>query len=88
MLDVRESDVLAERDPKQIRLVAEFLKPYAERIGRRCAIVAASDIHFGLSRMGAVFCESIGVDAQVFRTPEEALAWLRPRSGESPMSLE
>lgn len=80
LLDVRRSEVLAGRHPDQIRTVAEFLKPYADRIGRRCAVVATHDAQFGLGRMGAVYAERVGVDAQVFRAMDEALAWLRAPS--------
>ena len=78
LLDVTRSTVLATRRPDQIRYVAEFLKPYAERIGRRCAVVASEDVHFGLARMGSVFAEGVGVEAQVFRTMDEAVEWLKP----------
>jgi hypothetical protein len=27
--------------------------------------------------MGAVFCEDVGVQAEVFRSPEAAIAWLQ-----------
>jgi hypothetical protein len=40
------------------------------------AVVAASDVHFGLSRLGSVYSEGVGVEAQVFREVESALAWL------------
>jgi hypothetical protein len=59
-------------------MVAEFLGPYAGRIGGRVAVVAPSDVHFGLSRMGAVHSEQVGVAARVFRTADEALRWLGP----------
>ena len=80
LLDVSSSEVLATRHPDQIRTVAEFLKPYADRIGRRCAVVGTRDAHFGLSRMGAAYAERVGVDVQVFRAIDEALAWLRAPS--------
>lgn len=76
LVDTTRSEVLGTRSPNQIRLVAQALAPYAERIGGRCAIVATEDIHFGLSRMGSVYSESVGVETEVFRTEEEALAWL------------
>ena len=78
LLDVRESGVLSDRTSAQIRDVSVFLEPYAERIGRRCAVVASRDVHFELARMGAVFCEDVGVEANVFRTMEEAVEWLNP----------
>ena len=76
LVDTTKSEVLGTRTPAQIRVVAQALAPYAERIGGRCAIVATEDIHFGLSRMGSVYSESVGVETEVFRTEEEALVWL------------
>lgn len=76
LLDVSRSESLATRPAGEIRMVAEFLGPYADRIGGRVAVVAPSDAHFGLSRMGAVHSEKAGVTAQVFRSTDEALEWL------------
>jgi len=80
LVDTTRSEVLGTRSPSQIRHVAQALAPYAERIGGRCAIVAREDIHFGLSRMGSVYSESVGVETEVFRTEDEALAWLGVRA--------
>ena len=80
LVDTTRSEVLGTRSPSQIRHVAQALAPYAERIGGRCAIVAREDIHFGLSRMGSVYSESVGVETEVFRTDDEALAWLGVRA--------
>jgi len=79
LVDTTRSESLGGRNPGQIRLVAEFLKPYAQRIGGRCAIVATEDLHFGLSRMGSVYSEAAGVETQVFRDAEAALMWLGVR---------
>lgn len=80
LVDTTRSEVLGTRSPSQIRHVAQALAPYAERIGGRCAIVATEDIHFGMSRMGSVYSESVGVETEVFRTEEDALAWLGVRA--------
>jgi hypothetical protein len=80
LVDTTKSDVLGSRTPGQIRLVAQALAPYSERIGGRCAVVATEDIHFGLSRMGSVYSESVGVETEVFRTEDDALAWLGVRA--------
>ena len=80
LVDTTRSEVLGTRSPSQIRLVAQALAPYSERIGGRCAVVATEDVHFGLSRMGSVYSESVGVEAEVFRTEEEALVWLGVRA--------
>jgi hypothetical protein len=77
LVDVSASTSLATRPTEQIRLVAERLGEFKDRIGRRCAVLATSDVNFGLSRLGAVYSEGVGVHVQVFRDRAEALAWLR-----------
>ena len=74
---VPRSESLATAPASNIRMVSEFLGPHADCIGGRLAVVASSNVHFGLSQMGAVHCEGVGVTARVFRTADEALAWLR-----------
>lgn len=76
LVDVTRSESLARRPGAEIRMISGSLGPHAERIGGRCAVVAHSDVHFGLSQMGAVHSASVGVTARVFRTRDEALAWL------------
>ncbi|MCI0451139.1 MAG: hypothetical protein L0Z51_01970 [Candidatus Latescibacteria bacterium] len=76
LLDVRQSETLATAAVADIRRVAEYVGPYAARVGGRVAVVAASDVHFGLSRLGSVYTEGVGVEAQVFRDVEGAIAWL------------
>ena len=77
LLDVRESEMVATRSPEQVRAIAEFLEPYTARIGGRCAVVVSRDSHFGMARMGAVYAGQVGVEANVFRSVEEAVAWLK-----------
>jgi hypothetical protein len=76
MVDVRRSETLATTPVPEIRRVAEYIGPFAARVGGRVAVVASSDVHFGLSRLGSVYTEGVGVDAQVFRDVESAAAWL------------
>lgn len=76
LVDVSRSETLATRPAGEIRMVAEFLGPYADRIGGRVAVVASSDVHYGLSQMGAVHSERAGVAARVFRSTDGALRWL------------
>ncbi|HKW51539.1 MAG TPA: hypothetical protein VJQ53_07390 [Candidatus Eisenbacteria bacterium] len=77
LVDVTRSESLETRAPHEIRQVAEQLGPYRERIGGRCAVVAERDVHFGLSSMGIVYSEGVGVEAAVFRDTKSALEWLR-----------
>ena len=76
LLDVRRSTSLEKRTPEEIARIVAPLQPHADRIGRRCAVLAASDVHYGLGRMGSVFAEEIGVEARIFREEEPALVWL------------
>jgi hypothetical protein len=43
----------------------------------RAAVVATSNLIYGLLRMYEVFSEGAAVEIRVFRKPEEATAWLR-----------
>ena len=74
-VDVRKSTSLASRDTADIIRVAEYLGPHKDRV-KRCAVLATEQVHFGLSRLGAVYSETAGVMTSVFRDREEALAWL------------
>lgn len=77
LLDTTQSESLKERTPREVRHVAQYLGPYRKRIRGRCAVVAGTDLQFGLSRMGSAYSDSVGVDARVFRSRIEALDWLR-----------
>jgi hypothetical protein len=79
LVDVRESSSLATRPTSEIIKVAEYLGPFQDRV-KRCAVLATENIHFGLSRLGAVYSETAGVMTSVFRDKEEAIDWLH--SGE------
>ncbi len=74
--DVRRSETLATAAVADIRRVAEYIGPYGDRVGGRAAVVASSDVHFGLSRLGSVYSGAVGVDVEVFRDFESAVAWL------------
>jgi hypothetical protein len=76
LVDVSRSTSLENRTPDQVRHLAGALKPYATRLGGRCAVIAVRDVHYGLSRMGAAFTAAFGVEATVFRDEPSALAWL------------
>ncbi len=79
LLDVRKSTSLATRPTSEIIKVAEYLGPFQDRV-KRCAVLATENIHFGLSRLGAVYSETAGVMTSVFRDKDEAITWLH--SGE------
>lgn len=76
LLDVTCSESLAERSVDDLRRVAEYYGQRAERAGRRCAILAQSDVHFGLMRMAVVFTEAYDAEVRVFKVEDEAVQWL------------
>lgn len=80
LVDTTRSQSLDTRSPAQIRRVAEYLGPYRNRIRGRCAVVVHTDLHFGLSRMGSAYSDTVGVDARVFRSTAEAMDWLGARA--------
>jgi len=77
LVDVSQSESLATRPAAEIRAVAEFLEPFSDRIGGRCAVVAPKDVQFGLSQMGSAHAEQVGIASRVFRNRREAVEWLR-----------
>lgn len=76
LLDVSHSKSLATRPAEDIRRVAEFLGGYSDRIRGRAAVVAPTNVLFGLSQIGAVSGLAVGIDTRVFRDPSTARAWL------------
>lgn len=76
LFDVTRSDELAKRDPATIRAIADYFGERSERVGDRCAIVAATPVHYGLSRMAATTAEMRGAEVRVFTSVEDALSWL------------
>jgi len=81
LVDVTRSQSLETRAPREIRHIAQFLGRYRARIGGRCAVVAKTDVHFGLSKMGSAYSEAVGVRAAVFRDSRSALDWLGVHEG-------
>lgn len=80
LFDVSRSTALPKRPTRDIKAMAAFLARIAPEYGGRLALVGASDVNYGLMRMGAVDVEGAGVPARVFRTEVEATDWLRGRT--------
>ena len=59
-----------------VRKVANYGKKIWP-VPSKVAFVASDDHAFGLSRMHEVFGEREGVESNVFRTPQEAIIWLK-----------
>jgi hypothetical protein len=80
LMDIRQSE--ATRTTEELVSVVDFLGSKRDRsVPLRCAVVAAGDLRFGLSRMVSVYVEKYGVELRVFRDLESAEFWLRADSG-------
>ena len=77
LFDIRASD--EDRSPDELRGVADLVATHRDVHTGRCAMVAADPLHYGLARMAAVFFETHGFEAAVFRDLDAAEAWLRGR---------
>ena len=76
LFDLTESGSLQERTADEVRDMARFLVSHGKRFGNRLAIIAPSDLGFGLMRLGAVTAQSGGVETEVFRDTDAARQWL------------
>jgi len=76
LMDTTESTSLAGRDAGQIRYVAQFAGRHGDRINHRCAVLVASDLGYGLTKLGAIYSEGVGITAEIFRNEAAALEWL------------
>lgn len=74
-MDLRRSE--ATRSTGELLSVVDFVGSQRDHtLPLRCAVVATTDLRFGLSRMAAAYVERYGVDLQVFRDVQSAEYWL------------
>jgi len=77
LIDLSRVEAGAEISSQVVRRVADrFNRADRAREGSRVAIIATTDVHYGLSRMYQAFRSEAPVDLRVFRTMDEARAWL------------
>lgn len=76
MFDLTDSASLGGRTAADVKQMAAFLGRERERFGAKLAMVVASDVAYGLMRMGAAHAEAGGVHPAVFRDREAARGWL------------
>ena len=75
LYDVRESQEVGTRSTPDVREAVAFFSALADKVGRRAALLATSDVGYGVMRMVAGWAEGSGIDVEVFRDPDEAFAW-------------
>lgn len=75
LFDVRASTVLRRRAAAEIRAMAAFLAHVARDRALRVALVAETDLAYGLRRLGAADIASVDVATMTFRDEDAAMAW-------------
>ncbi len=71
--DIREARLILSGD--DVRGLAQVVRKFVG--GRRSAVVAQSDLAYGLARMYSALVEEAGIDVQAFRDMDEAMTWLQ-----------
>jgi hypothetical protein len=77
--DVSKSDSLASRSAEDVAAMGYFMASHGDRFGRRIALIGSEDFKFGMMRLGSATLDHQQMTNQVFRTEQEALAWLHQR---------
>lgn len=75
LYDARDSGVITSRSTPDVQQAVEFLRQLGPHIGRRLALLAATDATYGIMRMVAGWAAAADIDAVVFRDRSEAVAW-------------
>jgi hypothetical protein len=76
LMDIRASE--ATRTTDELVSVVDFFGSKKDpRVPLRCAVVATTDLRYGLSRMASAYVERYGVDLRVFRDVDSAELWLK-----------
>lgn len=79
--DLRDSD-FTQMETRTLRKIAKFVKQNTERYhsGYKIALVASSNLEYGLSRVYEAYVGILPTKLHVFRKPEDAIDWFgQPR---------
>ncbi len=76
LFDLRESTAIQKRSANEVKEMARFLASIGHRFAHRAALVASTDVAFGLMRLGSSLVADGGPTPGVFRDVEAARAWL------------
>ena len=76
LVDVSGSTSLQDRSSASIRMLAENIARWADRVSGKLAVVVGKPVQYGIMRMASVYASSFGLDIRPFETKEEALRWL------------
>lgn len=75
-VDVTRSKSLQRIDPTEIRKSVNYIGPRWAQFGKRCAILAPTDLYYSLMQIASGFAEFFNLEVEVFRNEDEALSWL------------
>lgn len=75
LYDVRESSVVGGRSTPEVRTAVAFFESLGQQVGQRVALLATTDVAYGVMRMVAAWADARNIDASVFRDADEAFAW-------------
>lgn len=76
LVDVSGSTSLQERSSASIRMLAESVARWSDKVSGKLAVVVGKPVQYGIIRMASVYAASFGLDLRPFETREEALSWL------------
>jgi hypothetical protein len=76
LIDARESVPIRRRTSAEIRSTAMTIASGQRHFSGRVAVVATTEATFGLIRMGVTRSLIDGLETQLFRDYERAMAWL------------
>lgn len=74
LFDIRRS--AESRAADEIRAIATVLGGFRESLDGRCAVVVATPLYYGVSRMFSTYAEQYGIEIEIFGSPEEGTHWL------------
>jgi hypothetical protein len=75
LIDIRGCEATRTRD--EVIALVDFLGSKREHLPARCAVVVASDLRFGFSRLASAHFEEYGIEVRVFRDIDLARQWLK-----------
>jgi hypothetical protein len=76
LIDVSQSVAIRRRSNDDMYSFGMTMMSQRDLFANRLAIIATTEVTFGLVRMGLARATECGLESQVFRDYERALAWL------------
>ena len=76
LIDLGESRSIYNMSPENVKAMSHFIASLGKQFNNRIALVASKDLPFGLMRMTTIESEEWGIEAEVFRTFDQAKKWL------------